>query len=72
MHFNRSRVAHQQGSAEVLHARVERGLERDLRSDPGGITRCNGDARQGHGDWLPSSARLPIMALNNRKNIAKS
>ena len=49
MHFDRSRIAHQQGPAEAAHARIERGLERDLRPDPGRISRCNGDARQGHG-----------------------
>jgi hypothetical protein len=49
MQFNRSRIAHQQGPAEAAHARIERGLERNLRPDPGRISCCNGDARQGHG-----------------------
>ncbi len=49
MHFDRRRIAHQQGPAEAAHARIERGLERDLRPDPGRVSGCNGDARQGHG-----------------------
>jgi hypothetical protein len=53
MQFHSRRITHQQRTAEAAHARIKRSLERDLRTDPGGVSRCNGDARQRHGDWLP-------------------
>jgi len=43
-------VADQQRPAKTTHTGIECGLERDLRPDPGRISCCNGDARQGHGD----------------------
>ncbi len=61
MHLDRRRIAHQQRPARRPHARIERGLERDFRADPGRVSRCNGDARQRHGVRLPWTAKPPIM-----------
>jgi hypothetical protein len=49
MKFDRRRVAHQQWLAQGAHVRIDRGFERDLGSNAGGVSRCNGDTRQRHG-----------------------
>jgi hypothetical protein len=70
MQFHRRRVAHQQGPAQGAHPRVECGLERDFRADPGGVSGGNGDPRQAHGR-LSRQARVPIMAGKNNKLSGK-
>jgi hypothetical protein len=46
MHRDCDGISYQQGVAEATHPRIEQGLKRDLWPDPGGVSRCNSDARQ--------------------------
>jgi len=46
MHRDRDGISHQQGAAEATHPHIEQGLKCDLWPDPGGVPRCDSDARQ--------------------------
>jgi hypothetical protein len=53
MQFDCRRISYNKGTAEIPDARIEGRLKRDLGADPGGVSGCNGDARQSHVVWLP-------------------
>src|SRR5262249_61556131 len=56
MKVDRDWIAHQERPAQSTHVRVDCGFERDLGSDAGGVSRCNGDTRQRHGSASVSGA----------------